>query len=208
MSEEISSWRHCNVACAGCCAARCTRRMRLLLTLALACRRRERDRGRLVAVELHGRLRRRDVHAQSGCGRFALAHNHHNVYVTSWCAAEPCQSASDGECDVPRYCAAGDYIDCGRAGPVIGGTLPEAIGSLACRSKITSVCARPPLSPSHASKRPAWYFAFHARCSQGLRRLPRPSRQRAADDLRADRAHIPVRPLHAAGLALPRERMA
>jgi hypothetical protein len=65
--------------------------------------------------------------------------------------------------------------------------------------------AGPPLSPlqppSHAFKRPAWYFASHARCSQGHRRLPRPSWQRAADDLRADRAHVPVRPLHAAGLA-------
>jgi hypothetical protein len=48
--------------------------MRLLLTLALACRRRERDRGRLVAVELHGQLRRHDVHARSGCGRFARVH--------------------------------------------------------------------------------------------------------------------------------------
>jgi hypothetical protein len=67
--------------------------------------------------------------------------------------------------------------------------------------------ARPPLSsllpPSHAFKRPAWHFASHARCSQGLRRLPRPGRQRAADDLRADRAHEPVRPLRAAGLPKP-----
>ncbi len=38
------------------------------------CRRGELDRGRLVAVELHGQLRRRDVPARSGCGRFALAH--------------------------------------------------------------------------------------------------------------------------------------
>jgi hypothetical protein len=51
----------------------CTRRMRLLLKLALACRRGERDRGRLVAVELHGQLHRHDVHARSGCGRFALS---------------------------------------------------------------------------------------------------------------------------------------
>jgi hypothetical protein len=47
--------------------------MCLLLTLAVACRRREHDRGRLVAVELHGRLRRHDVPARSGCGRFARA---------------------------------------------------------------------------------------------------------------------------------------
>jgi hypothetical protein len=44
-----------------------------LSTLARACRRGERDRGRLVAVELHGQLRRRDVPARSGCDRFALA---------------------------------------------------------------------------------------------------------------------------------------
>jgi hypothetical protein len=37
------------------------------------CRRRELDRGRHVAVELHGRLRRRDVPARSRCGSFALA---------------------------------------------------------------------------------------------------------------------------------------
>ena len=36
------------------------------------CRRGERDRRRLVAVELHGRLRRRDVPTRSGCGRLAL----------------------------------------------------------------------------------------------------------------------------------------
>ncbi len=37
------------------------------------CRRGERDRGRLVGVELCGQLRRHDVPARSGCGRFALA---------------------------------------------------------------------------------------------------------------------------------------
>jgi hypothetical protein len=48
--------------------------MRLPLTLALACRRRgERDCRRLVAVELHGQLRQRDVPARSGYGRFARA---------------------------------------------------------------------------------------------------------------------------------------
>ena len=39
----------------------------------LACRRGERDRGRLLAVELRGQLRRRGVPAWSVCGRFALA---------------------------------------------------------------------------------------------------------------------------------------
>jgi hypothetical protein len=43
------------------------------MPLTLACRRGERDRGRLVAVELRGRLRRRDVPARSGCGRIARA---------------------------------------------------------------------------------------------------------------------------------------
>ena len=113
-------------------------------TSALACRRSERDRGRLVAVELHGQLRRRDVPARSGCGRIARARLHRSA--RQWlCSADPCfQFASDGECDVPQYCAAGDYIDCGTVGPVVSGTLPDAIGSLACRSKITRLCARPP----------------------------------------------------------------
>jgi hypothetical protein len=62
--------------------------------------------------------------------------------ATLWCAADPCESANDGECDVPQYCATGDYIDCGTAGPVVNGTLPDAIGSLACKSKITEVYAR------------------------------------------------------------------
>jgi hypothetical protein len=63
-----------------------------------------------------------------------------------------------------------------------------------------TVCppADPPLSslrpPSHAFKRPVWYFASNAQCSQGPRPLPRSSRDCAADDLRADRAHVPVRP--------------
>ncbi len=112
--------------------------------IALACRRGEHDRGRLVAVELHGQLCRRDVHARCRCGRLALAHNHHNVIVTSCCAADPCPYANDGQCDVPRFCSAGDYLDCRTVGPVVSGTLPDTIGSLACRSKITSVCARQP----------------------------------------------------------------
>jgi hypothetical protein len=117
----------------------CARRMRLLLTLALACRRSERDRGRLVAVELHGRLCRRDVPARSGCGRFALARD--RCRAPLWCAADPCQYYDDGRCAVLRRCAMGD---CGTGGPVVSGTLPDAIGSLACRSKITRLCARPP----------------------------------------------------------------
>jgi hypothetical protein len=67
--------------------------------------------------------------------------------------------------------------------------------------------ADPPLSslqPSSptVSARPGTSRAPHARCSQGLYQLPRPSRHCAADDLRADRAHVPVRPLRAAGLAV------
>jgi hypothetical protein len=64
--------------------------------------------------------------------------------ATFWCAADPCPYAGNSACDVPRYCAAGDYIDCCTVGPVVSGTLPDAIGSLACRSKITGLCARPP----------------------------------------------------------------
>ena len=111
-------------------------------TSALACRRSERDRGRLVAVELHGQLRRRDVLARSGCGRLALARDRGRAPLLG--AADPCQYANTELCDVPLYCTTGDYIDCGTAGPVVSGTLPDAIGSLACRSKITRLCARPP----------------------------------------------------------------
>ncbi len=124
--------------------------MRLPLTL--ACRRGVRVRGRLVAVELHGQLPRRDVPARSGCGRFALARAIDAV-ATLWCAADPCQYAGSGGCDVPQYCAAGDYIDCGTAGPVVNGTLPDAIGSLVCRSKITRLCARPPTRRSRPCSR-------------------------------------------------------
>ena len=95
--------------------------------------------------------RRRDVHARSGCGRFTLARD--RCRATLWCAADPCQWAGNGDCDVPQYCAAGDYIDCGTAGPVVSGTLPDTIGSLACRSKITRLCARPPARHSRPCSR-------------------------------------------------------
>ncbi len=112
-----------------------------------------------MAVELHGQLRRRDVLARSRCGRFALARDRGRAPLLG--AADPCQYANTGKCDVPLYCAAGDYLDCRTVGPVVSGTLPDAIGSLACRSKITRLCARPPsaaLVPTaftHPCKRPA-----------------------------------------------------
>ncbi len=108
-----------------------------------SCRRGVVDLDRLVAVELHGQLRRRDVPARSRCGRIARARSHRSA--RQWlCSADPCfQFASDGECDVPQSCATGDYIDCRTAGPVVNGTLPDAIGSLACLSKITRVYALP-----------------------------------------------------------------
>ena len=43
----------------------------------------------------------------------------------------------DGKCDVPRFCSLGDYRDCGMTVPDLNATLPDAIGSLVCRSKIT-----------------------------------------------------------------------
>jgi hypothetical protein len=58
-----------------------------------------------------------------------------------WCSADPCKFVNDGTCDVPRLCATGDYIDCGSVGPVVNGTLPNAIGSLTCTSKIIAVYA-------------------------------------------------------------------
>ncbi len=30
---------------------------------------------------------------------------------------DPCQYTNDGSCDVPKYCAAGDYADCSNATP-------------------------------------------------------------------------------------------
>ena len=62
--------------------------------------------------------------------------------------ADPCEFANDGECDVPAYCDAGDHADCGGVAPVINGTLPDAIGSLPCRSKIEKMCA---CSPARAA---------------------------------------------------------
>jgi hypothetical protein len=179
--------------------------MRLPLTL--ACRRGERDRGRLVAVELRGRLRRRNVHARSGCGRFALARARsraRDVVVR-------CRPVPMGGQRLLRRAA---VLRCGR--------LHRLRQSGACRQRDAArgdrqlgvpvedhepvrPPARPPLltlqPPSLAFKGPAWHFASHARCSQGHYRLSRPGRQRSAGDLRADRAHVHVRPLRAAGLA-------
>ena len=178
-----------------------------MLARARACRRRERDRGRLVAVELHGRLRRRNVPARSGCGRFALSR------ARSW----PCNTLVRCRplpiCGQQRLRRAA-LLRCGRLHRLRhGGACRQRDAARRDRQLGVPVedygtvrpPADPPLSPlqppSHAFKRPAWHFASHACCSQGHRRLPRPSRQRAADDLRADRAQRPVRPLRAAGLA-------
>jgi hypothetical protein len=53
------------------------------------------------------------------------------------CSADPCEFVSDGTCDVPEDCSFGDFRDCGM--PDLNATLPDAIGSLVCRSKITKM---------------------------------------------------------------------
>jgi hypothetical protein len=53
------------------------------------------------------------------------------------CSADPCEYIMDGTCDVPRFCSVGDFRDCGMTVPGLNATLPDAIGSLVCRSKIT-----------------------------------------------------------------------
>jgi hypothetical protein len=185
--------------------------MRLPLTLALACRRGERDRGRLVAVELHGRLRRHDlqndVHARSRCGRLARARaidalrrcgalqTLANMQTT---AAATCRGPAPGA--TTSTAAERGLSSAGRC-PRRSAAWRAGRRSRACAPVRRPAALVPTEPPSHAFKRPAWYFASHARSSQGHHRLPRPSRDCAADDLRADRAHAPVRPLRAAGLA-------
>jgi hypothetical protein len=119
-------------------------------------------------VELRSQLPRLGVCARSGygvrrCARVLGA-------VTASCSADPCPFQNDGLCDVSAcaqaHCAFGDYADCHNCGTacaeggvigdfvgrssksamlLVNGTLPDTIGSLACRSKITSVYAHPQL---------------------------------------------------------------
>ncbi len=181
--------------------------MRLLLTLALACRRRERDRGRLVAVELHGQLRRHDVPARSWCGRFALARARsrpRDVVVRCRplpiCKRRRMRRAAllrHGRLHRLRHGGACRQRDAARGDRQLGVPVEDHARVRLRAYRRSRRCSRRPTP----FQRPARYFASHARCSQGHHRLPRPSRQRAADDLRADRAHGAVRPLRAAWLA-------
>jgi hypothetical protein len=106
----------------------------------------------------------------------------------------------DGKCDVPRFCSLGDFRDCGMTAPDLNATLPDAIGSLVCRSKITRMycSALPDLSITsvvalvrHSIRR----FRL-----QGLLGF-RPGRQRPLEHLRASCTHIAVRPASPPSLA-------
>ncbi len=122
-------------------------------------------------MELRSQLPRLGVRARSGYGARPCARMLGGV--TASCSADPCRYQNDGVCDVPAHCAFGDYVDCkdcltcGRGGVMgdlnsrssksamllVNGTLPDAIGSLACRSKITSMYAHPQLLSTALSMR-------------------------------------------------------
>jgi hypothetical protein len=106
----------------------------------------------------------------------------------------------DGTCDVPKHCSFGDYGDCGMTVPDLNATLPDAIGSLVCRSKITRMysLALPGLSiTSVVSLAP---YSIRRSRLQGLLGF-RPGRQRPLEHLRANRTHVAVRPVHLRSLA-------
>ena len=112
------------------------------------------------------------------------------------CSADPCDFVSDGECNVPEDCSFGDFHDCG-----INATLPDAIGSLVCRSKITRMycSALPGLSITPSVVALARHSIRRFRL-QGLLGF-RPGGQRPLEHLCADRTHVAVRPVRPPSLA-------
>ena len=99
----------------------------------------------------------------------------------------------DGKCDVPRFCSFGDYRDCGMTVPDLNATLPDAIGSLVCRSKITRMyCLALPGLRITSVVALARYSIRRFRL-QGLLGF-RPGRRRPLEHLRANRTHVAVRP--------------
>jgi hypothetical protein len=121
--------------------------MRLPLTLALVCRRRECDRGRLVAVELRGRLRRRDVPPRSGCGRFELARA---VVAVQHCGA--LQNLANMRATAPATCRStalrATTSTAARRGLSSAGRCPRrsAAWRAGRRSRDCAPARRPPLS--------------------------------------------------------------
>ncbi len=99
----------------------------------------------------------------------------------------------DGTCDVPKHCSLGDYRDCGMTVSNLNATLPDAIGSLVCRSKITRMyCSALPglsITPVVSLAR----YSIRRFRSQGLLRFRRGGR-RPLEHLRANRTHVAVRP--------------
>ncbi len=106
----------------------------------------------------------------------------------------------DGTCDVPDSCSFGDYRDCGMTVPGLNATLPEAIGSLVCRSKITRMycSALPGLRITSVVAR-ARHSIRRSRL-QGLLGC-RPGGQHPLEHLRANRTHVAVRPVRPPCLA-------
>ena len=84
------------------------------------------------------------------------------VIVMSPCCSDPCPLKDNGFCEVDTSCTsgdilpcctAGDYTDCKTVVPVLGGTLPDAIGRLTCRLYITimyTACRRAAWLPEPA----------------------------------------------------------
>ena len=114
------------------------------------------------------------------------------------CSADPCEFVSDGECDVPEDCSFGDYGDCGM--PDLNATLPDAIGSLVCRSKITRMyCSALPGLRITSVVALARHSIRRFRL-QGLLGF-RPGRRRPLEHLRANRTLFAVRPASPRSLA-------
>ena len=106
----------------------------------------------------------------------------------------------DGTCDVPKHCSFGDYGDCGMTVPDLNATLPDAIGSLVCRSKITRMycSALPGLSITSVVS-----LARHSIRRFRLQGLLgfRSGGRRPLEHLRANRTHVAVRPASPPSLA-------
>ena len=110
------------------------------------------------------------------------------------CSADPCKFVSDGTCDVPKRCSLGDYGDCGITVPDLNATLPDAISSLVCRSKITRMyCSALLPGLSITSVVSVARYSIRRFLLQGLLGF-RPGGQRPLEHLCTGRTHVTVRP--------------
>ncbi len=106
----------------------------------------------------------------------------------------------DGTCDVPDSCSSGDFHDCGMRVPGLNATLPDAIGSLVCRSKITRMYCSALPGQSITSVVALTRYSIRRFRSQGLLGF-RPGGRRPLEHLHANCTHIAVRPASSPSLA-------